>query len=1411
MAVGVDLTANAQGFKSGVSTCQQSLSELGRTLEKTFDKVNGGFQGWGLNLDKLYDKGNSIFKGFGVDIDQFAAHFGMSGKVIAGITAATVALTKFGQEMHGAMAEIAKGTGAVGEQLLAMQENVKSAMIDGVARPVAEIGTMVADLNTRFGSTGEQLTQLTAQFDDFAEVTGTDTHEAINGVADVIEKWGMSVDDVNPLLDQLTKAGQDSGASVQSLMQNLKQSRTVFSQFGMSATRSIAFLETLAKAGIDTGTAMQGMKIALANFAAQGRNAQEAFKEVGNAIRDASSDSEALNIAIETFGARAGPEMINVFRNGATSVEEFEQALLSAGGAVEETDKAARTSQDAIEELVSALKGTFAGFGEGFDYLVRDIIDSVTSLVRWISPAVKPIADIFRDVFAAVGSVIKTVVEAFVEFQTRYNVVFQNLVNTLNNVYTTFHRILKNIEGIFTDVFGFIFALLDKNWGLAWEYAKNALLKFADSVLAVFDFMLEGMKPMINGIIGFVNKIIDGYNVVAKLTHLPLGENIKELENIDLADSLGITKMIAESDRKISELTGKAQKKLIGALGEVKDVSTDIMASAAAGAQAVGDTISQWESKIAQQQLDRLNREKQNAVTRAQNEGKSEEEIFRIKEEYDYKIRALQEAQIEREKKAALEKARSAEEAAKIEIYYSNEIAKLFEENEERKQKAQEASSQWDSKLLAQKISLLEQEEKLSADAAEKEKASEEEIYSLRQNFGEQIIELKKQQLEMQRAADLEAVKGAEEIAKVNLYYDNEITSMVREENAKRAQSVKETGEKEVAVHSDVFSRISGLAKKFSSTVSNVFKGVSAAFGKVMGGIKTAVTKVFSSLTSSFKAAKGIFTKLFDLDVTESLTSLLEYEDKILTFFTFTLPKLPGYVESAVSSVSVLMGKLFEQIDFGQLEDMVNNIIHTLTSQAPKIVAQIAELFTGIVRAVGNAVKDNAGEVAGALGSMLMSMMDRLPEILQALSSSFLSFLKGLGDAINENAGQIAQDLSDMVAGMVNSLVDFLQSGGWKSLLDAVLNVIKAANKAIMDNFPVIVDTIIDMLPDLVDTIIETVIDANKTMARIAKPLAKLLVNAVSAFIDLLTNEDMILSAIDVLVAVIEAIITEILPRLPELIIKLIFGLINAFVKSVPQLVSGIVTGLIKGFAETNWLKVVKDIFTGFINGIKKLFGIHSPSKLFTEFGGYMVQGLVNGLKNIWGSVSGIFSSLAGSVGNALGNIKNTVSSWVGNVGNMMSGAFDTVRDWASNIGSMISNAASSIASGVSNVASNIGSGVSSAVSNISSGLSNFASGVSNAVSGAIDGVKNFFGFATGTQQTPSGLALVGERGPELVDFRGGERVFNADNTRKILSGESRGGNVFTMNFYNTSQTTAYTMMRQMRQYGRELAFNGVL
>ncbi|MEH6373692.1 transglycosylase SLT domain-containing protein [Streptomyces sp. KLMMK] len=67
-------------------------------------------------------------------------------------------------------------------------------------------------------------------------------------------------------------------------------------------------------------------------------------------------------------------------------------------------------------------------------------------------------------------------------------------------------------------------------------------------------------------------------------------------------------------------------------------------------------------------------------------------------------------------------------------------------------------------------------------------------------------------------------------------------------------------------------------------------------------------------------------------------------------------------------------------------------------------------------------------------------------------------------------------------------------------------------------------------------------------------------------------------------------------------------------------------------------------------------------------------------------------------------------------------------------------------------------------------------------------------GYWTGTRSASPGLALVGERGPELVNFRGGERVFNNGETRDLL------GNRYEIHIHEAkSEDTTQAVIRGLK------------
>ena len=93
--------------------------------------------------------------------------------------------------------------------------------------------------------------------------------------------------------------------------------------------------------------------------------------------------------------------------------------------------------------------------------------------------------------------------------------------------------------------------------------------------------------------------------------------------------------------------------------------------------------------------------------------------------------------------------------------------------------------------------------------------------------------------------------------------------------------------------------------------------------------------------------------------------------------------------------------------------------------------------------------------------------------------------------------------------------------------------------------------------------------------------------------------------------------------------------------------ISGLLNGIVDALKNiASWIK--EHIFTPFINGFKKAFGIHSPSTVMSEQGGFIMSGLFKGLKD---------------------NLPN-ILTWVGNIPKKVKDKLGNAKDWLKDKGS---------------------------------------------------------------------------------------------------------------------------------------------
>lgn len=1306
----VKMRAELENFKSSLGSVEETVDNTGsavhddsndieNSLSSMTSKINDGLKDWGINLNKFVDKGSSLLKSWGLDIDKLASKFGMSAPLMAGIVACTAALAKLGAEMDEARVEIVNGTGAIGDALSDLENSAHKALVLGVGASVKETGKLIADINTRFGLMGDSLEDLTVDFGHFAKITGVDLNNAVNDVADVMKRWNVSTDKSKVLMNQLAKASQMSGASVNELMSAVKSGQTYLSQFGYNLTESVALLSNFKQNGIQTSTVLTGMRTALVKFSSEGKNAKEAFAEVVDSIQNAETETEALSIATETFGTRAGPEMFQAIRSGSVDIASFTNELENAGETLENTYEATRTSKDAMNDLKNSLKGTFGGLGQGITAVFKGIIDAVTEVVRFIEPVVTPVVNVIKTLLTEIGNLISWLVKSIRTTIEQNRIAWQAFVKILNDVGKAVEKNLKDIFGIFKNIFGVIFSILGGQWEKAWINFKLILFKACRIIATVCNTIANLFIDLSNKIAEkFFSKFgdlwKDWYKKAIDLAHktgnvldftglgkLTEGMNEAQIDAVlDKMIAMGksgefIQKKVALEEEKIGN-TGKslndfindAEKRLkelegasdsaIGSIGNVSFGGALIgeIEQTEDGLDKVASESDAWLQKRLQQQLDNITKEKESYLQAMREEGASQEELDKINEVFAKKQIELYEQIQSKKKEADLNSIKNLknyeDEKLSLEEYYADEaekyrlqvttntvkeIEKAVAEQEDNRYKI---ISEWTDKLDKQKQDSLAYEEKMLKELAETEQDKEIIAY----DYAKKRHELEMERLQKERQSMIEQAGGVDEaIEKINQYYDLQEAMAVGNFNLetmrhnKAMENIQSEGDASEKVDDARKERVEKLVQTIGK-IKNIISTTTKTVSKVMSTATSIVKK-------GVKGIKNIFLKLIDFDNNDLLDSLLKWEDKVLTFFTEGASQIPAFIASALQSIRVLTDNIFSSLTEGGMGSALGDIVKSIVSEVPVIIENVTKILAMVFKEIISGLKDNLPSLIKTVVSVIKDLINELPTILPMLIEGVVMLIEGVMDALEElfDDDDAMEKLTDAVAGIIQKVFE-----------SAVKNIPKA---------------------------------------------------------------------------------------------------LKLFVQAIKTLVVAIVKAVVSIVKDTDWGAVW--------NEFKRIGG---------EFLGGIWEGITNGASWLWGKIKEFFSSIwewiSGFFSDLWQKIKDAVQGIIDGIKN----AFNSVGNFFSDVGS-----------GIKNFFGNIGSGI-----------------------------KSFFGFANGTDNAPAGLAMVGEEGPELVRFHGGEQVIDARNTQRMLS-NGAGGSVFNVTFNNTQDTTAFAMMKQMKGWQKSLAFNAVI
>lgn len=313
---------------------------------------------------------------------------GIAGALAAaGITAKVTEIAEAAYELVNAFSEaestVVKATGASGEALDGLTTSMMNAYAASKSGSLEDTAGAIGEINTRMALTGDELTDVTGKFLDYANITGTNVVGSVQNVTKIMNKWGVEGSEVESVLDKLAYAGQISGISVDTLSSNLITGAASFQEMGLSLDNAISMLAQFELYGMSGTTAITAMRTAVKNFSDDGLNAETALQSVISEIANMESAADATALAVETFGSRAGVDMANAIRSGAITVDTLTGSLEVAQGTLTSTAATAQTLdqkwtqasnnistafttaiQPTVDKISSGLAGVANGIGD---------------------------------------------------------------------------------------------------------------------------------------------------------------------------------------------------------------------------------------------------------------------------------------------------------------------------------------------------------------------------------------------------------------------------------------------------------------------------------------------------------------------------------------------------------------------------------------------------------------------------------------------------------------------------------------------------------------------------------------------------------------------------------------------------------------------------------------------------------------------------------------------------------------------------------------------------------------------------------------------------------------------------------------------------------------------------------------
>jgi phage-related minor tail protein len=462
--------------------------------------------------------------------------------IVAGIGGATVGILKMGSTFEEVERTLRVGTGATGDALEGLKDITKN-LAKTVPADFKDIGTAVADINTRLGLTGKDLESFSEQMLNLSRITGTDLQGNIKTATRVLGDWGDMAGTAESAADTLFTVAQMTGIEFSKLSNDLVTYGAPLRQVGFTFEESALMIGKFEKEGVNAELVLGSLRQALGKMAREGEPAIETFRRTTAEIKNAGDASTANRLALELFGARAGPDMAAAIREGRFELDEYFESLNTGGDTINAAAKETETLSERMSLLKNRVMMTLAP-------VVERAFEAITNAFRRLEPVVQDLVQRVKDF---------TETERFQEIKRIATEAIETIKNAISKITEKFREFIKEnpkaafaalavvigtvLLGAVIAVVGALGALLSPvvlvvgalaglAAGAVYLYERFDIVK--DTVDGFASFFKDVVYPIIKTTAGL---LVDAFEVWFTVVKTVIS-GIKALFELDLKDAL---------------------------------------------------------------------------------------------------------------------------------------------------------------------------------------------------------------------------------------------------------------------------------------------------------------------------------------------------------------------------------------------------------------------------------------------------------------------------------------------------------------------------------------------------------------------------------------------------------------------------------------------------------------------------------------------------------------------------------------------------------------------------------------------------------------------------------------------------------------------------------------------------------